>query len=85
MAFTEKSIQVINYLRENANEDLVLAEVSEGTGLTKQAVTGVFNALVKKGIGYREEATVEVDGAEKVIKFLRLTDHGKTVDITSAE
>lgn len=77
MAMSENTMKIMDYLKENTSENLTTDDVAEATGLTAKQVVGGFNAFVKKGLGERVEAEVElVDGTHKKVKFLRLTDAG---------
>lgn len=72
---------ILGRLQELEGEDVTVHDLSEMIGLTVPQITGSFNSFVKKGIGFREEAEVEVDGEIKTVKFLKLTDEGKSLDI----
>lgn len=71
---TENSRKVFEYLKKvnEAGEKVTAAEVAEAVGVSIPAVTGSFNGLVRKELGFREEDTVEVDGKEKTVKYLIL-------------
>jgi len=71
---TDNSRKVFEYLKKvnEAGEKVTAAEVAEAVGVSIPAVTGSFNGLVKKELGFREEDKVEVDGKEKDVKYLIL-------------
>ncbi len=79
---SDKGVQLIEYLKANVDKDLTAADIAEPGQFTAEgtvpiAITGIFNALVKRGLGFREEALVEMpDGEQKVLKFLKLTEEG---------
>lgn len=77
MAFTENTLKVLNYLKENHGKNMTSADVAEALGMTKATVNGVFTGLQKKGLGVRVEA--EVPGTAEV-SFLSITEAGKAAD-----
>ena len=78
--------QIFDYLRNNQDADLTSADVAEALGMEKRSVDGSFTSFQKKEWGYREEAEIELeDGSHRKVKFLRLTDLGKTVDPDATE
>ena len=86
MAFTEKSKVLVNYLREHQGEDLTAADVAAALGVEKRSIDGTFTSLQKKEVGFRQEAEREMeDGSHQKVKFLRLTDTGKTCDLDAAD
>lgn len=76
---------IMKRLQELDNADITVHDLSEDIGLPVNSITGTFNSFVKKGLGEREVATVEVDGAEKEVKFLKLTDAGMGLDVDATE
>lgn len=79
MAFTENTLKVLNYLKENHGKNKTSADVAEALGMTKATVNGVFTGLQKKGLGVRVEA--EVPGTAE-ISFLSVTETGAAADIS---
>lgn len=78
---TDNSRKVFDYLKENsAGADLTAKDVAEACGVSIQAVTGSVNGLVKKGLAFREEATIEDGEKEKTVKYIRLTEEGYAFD-----
>ena len=67
---------IINYLSK-ATDHVTLDDLAEGIGLEKRSVNGSFNALVKKGLCARTDATI---AAPVAVKYLRLTDEGLAFD-----
>jgi Mg-chelatase subunit ChlI len=60
----------------------IVRSIAEKLGIEdKRVVNGVFTALQKKELGKRVEAEIELaDGTHQKVKFLKLTDAGKTFD-----
>lgn len=80
LAVTEKGLALITALRELGDE-VTAKEVAEHLDVKPSSVTGTMNALVKREIGMRTEVTVtDENDKDVVIKFLGLTDFGKTAD-----
>lgn len=83
MAMSENTVKVFKYLQSN-NEGLTGQEVAAACGLNGRQITGIFNAIVKKGYGYRSEDKVKVeleDGTTIEGKQLFLTDEGLAADV----
>lgn len=77
MAMSENTMKVMEFLKENASGNYTADDVADALGITSKQVVGGFNSFVKKGLGERVEAEVELeDGKHKTVKFLRLTDAG---------
>lgn len=73
-------------LQELEGADVTVHDLSEATGLPVNSITGTFNSFVKKGLGERVIAEVELeDGSHKTVKFLKLTDAGQDLDVDAAE
>lgn len=81
----ENTKRILVFLQENASEDMTHNEVAKALELGPRQVIGSFNSFVKKGWGYRIEATVKIDGTDKTIKFLKLNDEGLAVDVAALE
>ena len=87
-AMKENTKKVITYLQGlDADANVTAADVADHLGLTVQSVNGIFtSAIQKKGYGVREEAEIELaDGTHKTVKFLRLTDTGRALDVNAEE
>lgn len=87
MAMSENSKKVITYLQEIGDADVTAANVADALGLEKKSVDGCFtSAIQKKGLGIRQPAQVKSeDGRYVDVKFLKLTDSGKTFDVNAVE
>lgn len=84
VAITEKALTMLNYLKENEGTDLLNTDIADALGITPQSVTGSVNGLVKRGLAERIPASIEVDGAVKAVKFIKVTDAGKAYDHDAA-
>lgn len=74
--FSDSAQAVLTFLQANPVVDITSKELAEAVGVAQKSITGVLTGLQKKGLVVREDA---VRGDEKV-KYIRLTDSGKTVD-----
>ena len=84
MAMSEKSTMVLNYLKSVAGANVTAADVAEATGLDRKTVDPCFTSLVRKGLGERVPAEIELaDGTHKAVKFLQLNDAGMAFDPTA--
>lgn len=77
---TDKGVAMLKYLQANDGTDMTANEIAEDLDMAPIAVNGVINGLVKKGLAFREEATVEVGEDQKVLKFIVLTDAGRAYE-----
>ena len=85
-AMSDNAKKVLAYLKGIKNEDVTVHDISEAVGLPVNSITGTFNSFVKKGLGERVEAEVEMaDGSHKTVKFLKLTQDGMDFDPTADE
>lgn len=75
MKLTEKSFEVLNYVKENGGR-VATTEIAEALGRTVRSITANINDLCseKKGLAAREKVAVE--GAEKPITYVVLTEAG---------
>lgn len=91
MALSANSKIVLDYVRAHDGEQMTAGDIAEGTGLGVRTVNGVVTAAFqKKGYMVRTEAEVEVtkeDGSKghKTVKFISLTDEGRTHDFDAEE
>ena len=85
-AMSDNAKKVLAYLKGIENEDVTVHDISDAVGLPVNSITGTFNSFVKKGLGERVEAEVELaDGSHKTVKFLKLTQDGMGFDPTADE
>ena len=80
-AMSENAKKVLAYLKSVNGENVTVHDVSEALDIPVNSVTGTFSSFVKKGLGVRECAEIEIeDGTHKQVKFLKLTDAGIAYD-----
>jgi len=83
---SENAKLVVKRLQELEDADVTVHDLSEDIGLPVNSITGIFNSLVKKGLGERVTAEVELeDGSHQTVKFLKLTDAGLALDVDAVE
>ena len=85
-AMKENTKKVITYLQGlNASDNVTAQDVADALGLEKRSVDGIFtSAIQRKNLGFREEAEIELtDGTHKKVKFLKLTDAGRAIDVNA--
>ena len=81
---SDNAKKVLAYLKDTANENVTVHDVSDAVGLPVNSITGTFNSFVKKGLGERVVAEIEEeDGSHKAVKFLKLTPAGLSFDPTA--
>ena len=89
-AVSEKSLVVLNYLKEIGDVNVTAADIAAALGMEKKSVDGIVTSgLQRKGLTERVPATIEVENEEgnavtKEVKFIRLTDAGKAYDHDAA-
>lgn len=90
VAVKDKSLTVLNYLKEIGDANVTSADIAEALGFEKKSVDGIVTAgLQRKGYACRVEAEIEVQGEDgtvthKPVKFIKLTDAGKAYDHEAA-
>ena len=70
---TEKSAEVFEYIK-NAGGKCSLPELVNALGRTDRSIGANLTDLKKKGFGEREK--VEVEGEDKPLTYVQLTDKG---------
>lgn len=70
---TEKSMEVFEYVK-NAGGKVSIPELSEALGRSERSIGANVTDLTKKGIAVRDK--VEVEGADKAVTYVVLTDEG---------
>lgn len=90
-AVSEKSLTVLNYLKEIGDENVTAADIAEALGMETKTVNGVVTAglIRNKGLAERVPAQIEIEDEEgnkkyKDVKFIKLTDAGKAYDHDAA-
>lgn len=87
MAMSTNTLNLIDFLKENDDKNMTADMIAEAMGLGVKTVNGAFTAgIQRKGLGVRIEDEIldEETGKHKVIKYLKLTNEGKSFD-TSAD
>ena len=74
MKLTEKSTEVFNYVK-NAGGHVSVDEICNAIGRTSRSIGANVTDLQKKGLVEREK--IEVEGAEKPVVYVNLTESGK--------
>lgn len=75
MKLTEKSNEVFEYVKNNGGK-VSIPELAQALGRTERSVGANVTDLTRKKLAVREK--VEVEGAEKPVTYVVLTDEGKT-------
>ena len=86
-ALKENSKNIFNYVKEHEDENITAQDIADALGLGVKQVNGsVTSAFQRKGLMERVESerTLE-DGTHAKVKFIKLTDLGRTFDPESAE
>ncbi len=73
MKLTEKSTQVLDYVKANGGK-VSIKELSDALDRGPRSVGANVTDLTKKGLAVREK--VEVEGADKPVTYVVLTDEG---------
>ena len=81
-AVSERSLLVLDFLKQNADKKMTAADIGEALGLEKKSIDGIVTSgLAKKGLAERIPAQIEVTDEEgntkyKDVKFIRATEAG---------
>ena len=87
VAVSEKSLIVLNFLKENDGANLTAEDIANAIGSTTKSVNGVVTSgLIKnKGLAVRVPSEIETaDGLHKPVNFIQLTDAGREYDHEAA-
>ena len=86
-AVSEKSLVVLNYLKDNKDENMTAADIAEALGMEKKSVDGIVTSgLQRKGYAERIPAEIELeDGTHKTVKFIKATEAGLAYDDVAAK
>lgn len=87
MALKENSRKVLDYVKANDGTNMTAADIAAGTGLEVKQVNGIVtSAFQKKGLMKRTPAEIKLeDGTHKAVKFISLTEEGKSFDPDAEE
>lgn len=75
MVLKEKTQECFDYIKENGGR-VSTAELADALGVKINSITGRVNSLVKNGLA--ERVKEDVDGEDKPVTFVQLTEAGKT-------
>ena len=80
MAMSEKTVKVLNYLKEIDGSNVTAADIAEALEMEKKSVDGIVTSgLQRKGLAERIPSEIELeDGTHKAVKFIKLTAAGKS-------
>ena len=86
-AVSEKSLVVLNYLKDNQGSQMTAADIAEALGMEKKSVDGIVTSgLQRKGYAERIPAEIELeDGSHKTVKFIKATAAGMAYDHEAAK
>ena len=88
---SEKSLVVLNYLKDHQGENMTAADIAEALGMEKKSVDGIVTSgLQRKGYAERIPAQIEVADEEgntkfKDVKFIQATEAGLNYDDEAAK
>lgn len=78
----DNSLKIFQYIKEHADEDMTSADIAAGVGMEKRSVDSTITAL-KKYYDVVEREEVPVMGG--VVKYIRLTEKGRTYEFATEE
>lgn len=78
-AMKENTKAIFMYLKEHNGEQITAQEIADALGLGVRSVVGSVNSFVKKEWAVRSDE-VKVEGMDKPVKFISLTEAGLAVD-----
>lgn len=88
---SEKSLVVLNYLKDHQGENMTAADIAEALGMETKSVDGIVTSgLQRKGYAERIPAQIEVTDEEgntkfKDVKFIQATEAGLNYDDEAAK
>ena len=97
MKLKENSLMVYEYVLENEEKNITAKDIAEATGLTDKQVNGIVTMAFQRHkeeidgekveVPLMERVPVEVelkDGTHKKIKYIKLTEKGRNIEIEEA-
>ena len=91
-AVSEKSLVVLNYLKDNQGVNMTAADIAAALGMEKKSVDGIVTSglIRNKGLAERIPAQIEVTDEEgnvkyKDVKFIQATAAGLAYDHDAAQ
>lgn len=84
---SEKSLIVLNYLKEHNGENMTAQDIADALGMEKKSVDGIVTSgLQRKGYAERIPAEIEnEDGTHRPIKLIQATEAGLAYDDAAAK
>ena len=81
-ALKENALNILAYLKENDDQDIIAADIADALGMEVKSVNGTVTALDRhRKLVERIPGEIELeDGSHKAVKFIRLTAAGKAFD-----
>ncbi len=81
--FSENSKKVYAFVKENEAKNVTAMDVAAALDLDVKQVNGIVtSSFQRKGFMERVPAEIELeDGTHKSVKFIHLTEAGRTMDI----
>lgn len=87
----QNSIDVFNYVKENAGQNLTANDIAEGLGLSPRSVNAIITSVFvrhkdedKNFVPLMERVPAEIfdeaSGFHKAVKFIKLTEDGKVFE-----
>lgn len=89
-AVSERSLLVLDFLKENVDKNMTAADIGEALGLEKKSVDGIVTSgLCRKGLAERIPAEIELTNengevVHKTVKFIKATKAGMDYDHEAA-
>ena len=86
VSVSEKSLTVLNYLKDNQGTNMTAADIAAALDMEKKSVDGIVTSgLQRKGYAERIPAEIELeDGTHKTVKFIQATEEGLAYDHEAA-
>ena len=86
-AVSEKSLIVLNYLKEHQGENMTAQDIADALDMPKKSVDGIVTSgLQRKGYAERIPAEIELeDGSHKKVNFIQATAEGLAYDDEAAK
>lgn len=81
---TTGALNVFNFMKSHPGEEMTKQAIAAELGVTVSTVVGATNWLLKNSYATEREESVEVDGKQKVVKYIKLTDAGLAYDPEAA-
>jgi len=84
---TENTRKVFDYLKTIGDANVTSADIAEALDIPKKSVDGIVTSgLQRKGLAQRIPAEIELeDGTHKTVKFIKLTEAGRNIEVEEAE